>query len=680
MELKLGLDIGITSVGWGIIDETYDVKDCGVRLFAERTAADNAEMRRPMRSTRRRCGRRQHRLHRMAEILVETLAIDPPEPTGNVYEIRCRGLREQLTKEELFLAIMHLAKRRGIHYLTPDDIKDDDDNDNKPKKSDSQEKSTEEILAEQKEFLKNHYVCELQYKKYLQYEQSLSVKDRVRGIENRFTHADYKKELEELLRVQSTYYPTLGDYHDEIIKIYDSKREYSEGPGSAKSPTPYGRFYYDENGEVQKISLIDKMRGHCTYYPDELRIAANSYTACLFNLLNDLNNLTIQGKPKEGFVENGKLTEQAKRQLVDQYINNKKNVTLQVLAKELGVVKEDITGYRIDKKEKALFTEFKGYFAIYRIYEKLDRIQEIRGNRQFCDLIADILTKEKSLDRRQSALQENGFDEVVATTLARAKDFTGYHSLSQKAIEMILDDLWETSDNQMALFSQLDKQEAKEQKLIGVNIPFNGEDWIVSPVTKRATNEAIKVINEARKWIKRQYGIAEFSDIIIEMARDSNSDEQKKRISDMQKKNEKERNEVLERAGQVKLSRGQYELIRCLNEQDWKSAYSGKPVSFEQVRNGALEIEHIIPRSISLDNSRNNKVAAFRNENQEKGKRTPAQYLRSKYGEAAYQEYKKRTINWCKNRKKRDNLLYEGAPETELRGFINRNLVDTRYA
>ena len=74
MELKLGLDIGITSVGWGIIDETYDVKACGVRLFPERSAQDNAEMRRPMRSSRRRTRRLQHRLHRMGVLLSDFLS------------------------------------------------------------------------------------------------------------------------------------------------------------------------------------------------------------------------------------------------------------------------------------------------------------------------------------------------------------------------------------------------------------------------------------------------------------------------------------------------------------------------------------------------------------------------------------------------------------------------------
>lgn len=681
MELKLGLDIGITSVGWGIIDETYDVKNCGVRLFAERTATENAEMRRPMRSSRRRTRRLQHRLYRMGILLSNVLEINLPEPEGNIYEIRCRGLREQLRKEEIFLAVMHLAKRRGVHYLTADDIKDEDtDKKTDNKKEAGAEKSTEEILAEQKLFLKDHYVCEWQYKKYQQYKQTLAVCDKVRGIENRFTNQDYLRELTELLRVQGEYYPIIRDYQDEIIAVYHSKREYYDGPGSKNSPTPYGCWRYNESGEVEYVNLIDEMRGKCSYLEDEPRIAASAYTACLFNLLNDLNNLTIQGNPKEGTVEEARLTETAKRYLVETFVNHGTNITLKKIAKYLCVKETDIKGYHIDKKENAIFTEFKQYFAIRRAYDKLGREAEIHGNRELVDTISDILTKEKAIDRRQELLLQEGFDEEIAAILARGKDFTQYHSLSKKAIGMILDDLWATSENQMALFTKAGLRQQRVNNLLGTNIPFDGEKWVVSPVTKRAVNEAVKVINSARKWIRRHYGIEEFSDVIIEMARDNNSDEQKKRIKDVQKKNEQTRKEVLDRAEENPLSRGQFEIIRYLNEQDWKSAYSGNPVSLGQVLNGELEVEHIIPRSISLDNSQSNKVAAFVWENQQKGQRTPAQYLRSQYGEQSYQEFKTRTLAWCKNKKKRDNLFYEDAPERELRGFINRNLVDTRYA
>lgn len=708
MELKLGLDIGTGSVGWGIIDENYDVKNCGVRLFTERTHAHNNytpnnEDRRTARSGRRRIRRRQHRLLRMGRLLAEALGIDLPEPIGNIYEIRCRGLQEKLSKEELFLAIMHLTKRRGIHYLTPDDIKDEEENNTK-KKSADKEKSTEEILAEQKEYLQTHYVCQLQYEKYLRYEQSLAVCDKVRGIENRFTHADYKKELEELLRVQSGYYPILVEHHDEIIKIYDSKREYDEGPGSEKSPTPYGRFYYDEQGEVKEISLIDKMRGHCTYYPEELRIAAGSYTACLFNLLNDLNNLTIQGNPKEDLVANGKLTEQAKRHLVDRYINcekdSEKKITLKNIANGLKVSEADIRGYRVDKSDNPIFTKFEGYSAIYKIYSKVGKTDEIRGNRQLCDRIADILTEEKSVERRQERLLQVGVNEKCIEELANAKGFTGYHSLSQKAMERILDDLWETPNNQWVLFAELKRKgkledtdlEDGRKGLKGKrDIPFDGEDWIVSPVTKRATNEAVKVINAARRWIKRHYGIEEFSEIVIEVACDNNSQQEKKKLQDIQKNNEDAKKLALEWLGQGATD-GQLEIARYVIEQGGQSLYSGKMVSREDVRNGSLEIEHIIPRSISCDNSQGNKVAAFRSENQAKGQRTPVQYIRDDYRDSAYQAYKNRILEWYKKcladkrchakvaKEKMENLLYEGDPQKDMRGFINRNLVDTRYA
>lgn len=673
MQLKLGLDIGITSVGWGIIDETYGVKACGVRLFPERSAQDNAEMRRPMRSARRRTRRLQHRLQRMSALLADLLGINIPEPQGNIYEIRCRGIKERLDKAELFLAIMHLTKRRGTHYLTVDDIQED-------ASANKTEKSTEEILAEQKTYLVDHYVCEWQYAKYQRYEHTRSAQDRVRGAENRFSNQDYLRELEELLRVQGEYYPTIAEHRDAIVAIYSSKREYYDGPGGQNSPTPYGCWRYDENGEVQYVNLIDEMRGKCTYYKDEPRIAAGSYTACLFNLLNDLNNLTVQGSPCEDAVQDGKLTETAKRYLVENFVNNGKNITLKIIAKYLKVKENDIKGYRIDKKENPIFTEFKQYFAIRRAYSSLDREADIRGNRKLCDEISDILTKEKAIDRRQALLTKAGIDEEIAILLSRGKDFTQYHALSQKAIETILDDLWSTSDNQMVLFTQAGLHQQKEQDLIGANIPFDGNDWIVSPVTKRAVSEAVKVINAARKWIRRHYGISEFDDIVIEMARDDNSDEQKKRIKDLQKRNEQTRKEVLEIAQGRRLTAGQFEIIRYLNEQKWQSAYSGTPVSLEQVFNGELEIEHIIPRSISFDNSQSNKAAAFVWENQAKGKRTPAQYLRSQYGEQAYQEFKKRTNTWCKNKKKRENLFYENTPEYEIGGFINRNLVDTRYA
>ena len=42
-------------------------------------------------------------------------------------------------------------------------------------------------------------------------------------------------------------------------------------------------------------NIFEKLIGKCTIYKDQVRAAGASYTAQEFNLLNDLNNLTING-------------------------------------------------------------------------------------------------------------------------------------------------------------------------------------------------------------------------------------------------------------------------------------------------------------------------------------------------------------------------------------------------
>ena len=82
---------------------------------------------------------------------------------------------------------------------------------------------------------------------------------------------------------------------EKILHLVARRRRYDQGPGSEKSPTQYGSFRVVD-GQVVQVNLIDMMRGKCSVYPNELRAPKQSYTAELFNLLNDLNNLTIHSE------------------------------------------------------------------------------------------------------------------------------------------------------------------------------------------------------------------------------------------------------------------------------------------------------------------------------------------------------------------------------------------------
>ncbi len=654
----LGLDIGVASVGYAIIDENYNVLISGVRLFREGTAEENVA-RRGFRSSRRGVRRSHHRLERLKELLSNVLGVSGDQSYTNLYEIRVRGLANKLSPDELIAAIIQLAKHRGIFYLSPEDLAAEDGSNRSPA----------DIIRNNENKLKDGiYPCHVQLEK-------LKTTGKVRGIENKFTHESYRNELIKLLEVQSVFYPELKEITDEILCIYDSKREYYEGPGSYKSPTPYGSYQLDENGNVIKINLIDKMRGTCTYFPNELRAPKWSYSACLFNLLNDLNNLTIQGV---------KIAEAQKQELISEYVNKGKSVTIPAIAKVCGVKKEDIFGFRIDKSEKPIFTKFEGYNELLKIAKFVNEEATIEGNKQLVDDISEILTKEKSIEVRERKLVDDlKLSTSLAKEIAKSGGFTTYHSLSFKAINLILDDLLRTSKNQMELYTEVGIKPYNHNFSQNNQLCANLSDWIVSPVVKRSINETIKVFNALRKYLKTQNGDdAEFSDVVVELAREKNSQEKKDLIKKIQKANEEKRYKIMELVENRTLTRAEFERISLLLEQDFKCVYSLEPIELADVfKPGLLEVDHIIPLSISLSDAQSNKVLVYHVENQAKGQRSPFQYFSSGKAKIVFERFKEyvtRNSNFS-NAKKR-NLLYLGNPVEDMKGFIDRNLVDTRYA
>lgn len=120
--------------------------------------------------------------------------------------------------------------------------------------------------------------------------------------------------------------------------------------------------------------------------------------------------------------------------------------------------------------------------------------------------------------------------------------------------------------------------------------------------------------------------------------------------------------------------------------QDGICMYSGEKISISDLINNPLayEIDHIIPRSVSFDDSQDNKVLVKRIENQNKGQRSPYEYFSSGISQRVYSDFKAQVLDMYKNKqismKKRDNLLFENEVTKYTNTFIARNLVDTRYS
>lgn len=651
----LGIDIGITSVGYGIIDiDTGTFIDYGVRLFKEGTAADN-ETRRNARSRRRLTSRRKTRIADMQNLLkANHMMNEDYAPLSNVYELRCKGLHQKLTEKELTAVILHLTKHRGSVL---DTVEDDAKKSNDTKSLKATLQKNEQLVKQGK------YICEIQ-------SERLHTENKIKGHCNNFSTKDYVDELTAILKHQDLP----DDLSEQIINIVKRRRAYYEGPGSEKSPTPYGRFI-EVDGQIQFIDLIEKMRGKCSIYPNELRAPKLSLSAELFNLLNDFNNLTVNEE---------KLTIDEKTMLL-KLVNDQGSITLNQTAKHLNVDESDIKGYRINKKEKAIFTELKGYKKIRTVLKK-EGITVTLKDYRLIDSVIEILTNKKGIEERKQALYQcdDRINESVAEALANIIGVTGYHSLSLKALRLLNKELYESSLNQMQLLHELKLFDANRKSYRGKKNIEADSDAILSPVAKRAQNEAFKVINALRK----KYG--EFDSIIVETTRDKNTKEKKSRIKKYQSQNEasgKVMDQMLKEHGYDpdKINGKTRMKIKLYLQQDGKSAYTFQSLDLRRVISDPsyTEIDHIIPISISLDDSQNNKVLALKSENRTKGNRTPFMAFQANDFQFSYTTYKTNVLaNKKIPYKKRLNLLNEeNITKVEVaKKFINRNLNDTSYA
>lgn len=130
MGYGIGLDIGIASVGWAVVELNREERPVriikmGSRIFdaAEqpKTGEPLAAPRRIARSMRRRLRRHRHRLDRIKHLLIEDQIISQDEldnlyigQLDDIYALRTKALDKDITKKELARILLHIAQRRGF--------------------------------------------------------------------------------------------------------------------------------------------------------------------------------------------------------------------------------------------------------------------------------------------------------------------------------------------------------------------------------------------------------------------------------------------------------------------------------------------------------------------------------------------------------------------------------------
>ena len=686
--LVLGLDIGIASVGVGILKKnTGKIIHASSRLFPAATA-DNNVKRRTSRQARRLHRRKKHRGVRLQNLFEDYgLLTDFSKVSINLnpYRLRVHGLDNPLTNEELFVSLKNMVKRRGISYL-------DDASEDGGVASSEYGKAVEEnrkLLAEQTP-------GQIQLDRFERYGQvrgdfTVVENGEKRRLINVFSTSAYRKEAERILRKQQEFNNQItDDFIDDYLTILTGKRKYYHGPGSAKSRTDYGRFRTDGS---ESDNIFGILIGKCTFYPDEYRASKASYTAQEFNLLNDLNNLTVPTETK-------KLSEEQKKTIIE-YAKSAKTLGASTLLKYIAKMVEgsidQIRGYRIDVNNKPEMHTFEAY----RKMQTLETISVGDLSIEVLDELAHILTLNTDREGIEDAINKRLIDSFSQEQILELVQFRknnnslfskGWHNFSLKLMRELIPELYETSEEQMTILTRLGKQKSKETSKRTKYIDEKElTEEIYNPVVAKSVRQAIKIINEATK----KHGI--FDNIVIEMARESNEEDAKKEYIKRQKANQDEKNAAIEKAalqynGKKELPdsifHGHKELstkIRLWYQQGEKCLYTGKNIPIlDLIQNQyKYEIDHILPLSLSFDDSLSNKVLVLTTANQEKDQRTPFQALDNMDDAWSYREFKSyvKDSKLLGNKKKDYLLTEEDISKIEVKQkFIERNLVDTRYS
>lgn len=694
MERKygIGLDIGIGSVGYAVISRTNNldarIEDIGVRLFDSgeniRQKASNAQERRGYRSTRRLLRRRKHRKERIKKFFLKIKLMNEmqlkawQEQNGNqnVLQTRIKGLNEKLTPEEILDCIIHICNRRGYREFYGEDSKKESINKDELQKIEGGLASFDEIYQSGgyksvAEMLINDpaFRTETSFADYRNHKNA----ERYILIKREFV----KKELEDILNKQSEYYPQLTANNIRIIcdDMVFAQRDFETGPGNEDDKTR--RF----------MGFIDSI-GQCMYYKDEKRAYRSTVIADIYALINCLSQLSFVN------TETGEilLPENVAKEIIDTALvnasiteNDIKNILKQNKLEMRKPGKLEVTvpdTIRTLKTLKAVLTN-AGYKYEELIKENQFDINNPSKLHQLCLLLSENITPA----RRIRALKAKGWNEKLQKEVIRKK-FGGTASVCEKYMVEAIEAFkrGETYGNFQARMLK-EREDAlpdiEKQKYLA---PFDkkvDEELVKNTVVFKAVNETRKILNE----LIRKYGSPEY--INIEVADDlgrSFKERAKiiKRINDNKKEKDKIANKLIElglrKEGEVKPF--DIERYRLWEEQEGKDLYTGEVIPVEKILSGIYDVDHIVPFSLILDDTLQNKALVNLGVNrQQKGQQVPLGYLSS----ADKEDYLKR-VNTLFKKKKISIKKYKYLTLSNLYGnrdllseWKSRNINDTRY-
>ncbi|MCB9912898.1 MAG: type II CRISPR RNA-guided endonuclease Cas9 [Planctomycetes bacterium] len=660
----LGLDLGPNSIGWalvrtkicdgefetqGLLDTSHAghpplgvrVFEAGLQNFDTSKEASLNQARRAARSARRTISRRRARKGAVRKALQAggLLPTNQDELQSvlawNPYELRAAALNRQLEPYELGRAVVHMAQRRGFQS-------------NRLTANPKEEKGLLAEISKLQDSIDAASARTLGEYLYMQTQATngvLPVRLRARMAKmdlyedapRRTRRSMYEQEFDTIIKKQLHFWDSkLPSSHnrDAMERALSRAREaifFQHG----FAVTPERKAKAPSRANLHRAPGVHP----CPYEPGEVGCPRSEWIAQRFRIVKDVQNLRIS----EAYEPERPLSDAERRLVVDKLSLSKK-VTFSSLTKALTKqleLREPIE-FNLERGGRSYLLGNETEATLGKAFGKSVWAKKPEADR---GTIRTAFLSVTDSDALRKTLIDAGLSDP--TRIDELLDFQpkddGYLSFSKVAITKLLplmedEGLTEheaierlypethASDGLKVLPSLIAMQSDLE---IRPKIPPRIQNQLTNltnPIIRRSLTEVRKVVNA----ILRAHGKPE--EIVIELAREM---KQNKEARDQYSRDNHKRSLLRDQArealrpllGGTNPRKADVDRWMLWQEQRMQCPYCGKSIGQTAVCSAETEVDHILPRWQSLDDSLNNKVLCCANCNAAKGDRHPVAWL-----------------------------------------------------
>ena len=525
----------------------------------------------------------------------------------------------------------------------------------------------------------------------------------------------YYVELEKLLENATEYLPFLdakdGDgitTKEKILETFKFRVPYFVGPlkeeGDDKSKNAWlkrkgkGRILpWTFDKLVDKAAcekeFIDRMTNNCTYLPGKKVLPENSLLYSEFKVLNELNNLKVDGAP---------IPVDDKNSLYEELFMKKRRVTVTAIKKYLTTRCRLNEGDELSGIDDTIKSSLKSYHDFKRLLDaKVLTAKEVE------EIIEHAAYTE---DKRRMRLWLKDHYEQLSVDDVRyiaRLDLKGFGRLSREFLDGIKGKLQNTDDVEYTIIEWMRKTNMNLMQLLSDKFNFAEkigafcrkfyegkprtleaelDDAYVSNAVKRQIYRTMAVVDEVKKAMKRDP-----EKIFVEMARGGSPAQKGKRttsrleqLKELYKKIKTEDARTLQEELNSMLSgkdegRLQQKRLYLYYLQEGKCAYTGDPIDLKYLSGDRYDIDHIYPQRLVKDDSLLNNMVLVKSE--ENGRKSDTYPIAPETQKKMKDFWKHlRGVGLMTDEKYRRLTRTADFTNDEKMGFINRQLVETRQS